>query len=72
MVCVICKDSMNVGEIAKKLPCEHGYHEDCIFPWLGSKNSCLVCRFELETDDLEYEEERKKRSKGTGPSSSRA
>ncbi|CAL5384704.1 unnamed protein product [Camellia sinensis] len=72
MVCAICKDSVNVGEIAKKLPCEHGYHEDCILPWLGSRNSCPVCRFELETDDLEYEEERKKRGEGTGPSSSRA
>lgn len=72
MVCAICKDSVNVGEIAKKLPCEHGYHEDCILPWLGSRNSCPVCRFELETDDQEYEEERKKRGEGTGPSSSRA
>ncbi|KAL3634344.1 hypothetical protein CASFOL_021398 [Castilleja foliolosa] len=59
--CAICKDMMNVGEIAKNLPCGHGYHGECIFAWLGSRNTCPVCRFELPTDDLEYEEDRKKR-----------
>ncbi|PIN03529.1 Ubiquitin--protein ligase [Handroanthus impetiginosus] len=61
MACAICKDSINVGEVAKNLPCGHGYHGECIVPWLGSRNSCPVCRFELPTDDPEYEEERKKR-----------
>ncbi|KAI3460410.1 hypothetical protein Pfo_017073 [Paulownia fortunei] len=61
MVCAICKDLVNVGEVAKNLPCGHGYHGECIVPWLGARNSCPVCRFELPTDDPEYEEERKKR-----------
>ncbi|KAL9660774.1 hypothetical protein QQ045_025592 [Rhodiola kirilowii] len=59
--CAICKDGVNVGDSIKKLPCGHGYHEDCIVPWLGSRNSCPVCRYELPTDDPEYEEEKKKK-----------
>ncbi|KAM5565151.1 E3 ubiquitin-protein ligase CIP8 [Rosa sericea] len=62
VVCAICKDMVNVGEMSKKLPCGHGYHGDCIVPWLSSRNSCPVCRFELPTDDPEYEEERKKQA----------
>lgn len=62
LACAVCKDIVGVGQMVKKLPCGHGYHGDCIIPWLGSRNSCPVCRFELPTDDAEYEEERKKRA----------
>ncbi|KAF5739342.1 E3 ubiquitin-protein ligase CIP8-like [Tripterygium wilfordii] len=61
MLCAICKDMVNVGETETKLPCGHGYHGDCIVPWLGSRNSCPVCRFELPTEDAGYEEERKRK-----------
>ncbi|KAF5818084.1 putative transcription factor C2H2 family [Helianthus annuus] len=54
-VCAVCKDEIGVGLIAKKLPCDHLYHGDCILPWLGIRNTCPVCRYELLTDDPEYE-----------------
>lgn len=59
LMCAICKDPLSVGELAKQLPCRHSYHADCILPWLISRNSCPLCRYELPTDDPAYEEQRK-------------
>ncbi|XP_071710039.1 E3 ubiquitin-protein ligase CIP8-like [Rutidosis leptorrhynchoides] len=64
-LCAVCKDSVfnNEGKIVKQLECGHMYHGECIVPWLDERNTCPVCRFELPTDDLEYEEDKKKKLK---------
>ncbi|CAL5001532.1 unnamed protein product [Urochloa decumbens] len=53
--CAVCKDGVAAGQRAKRLPCSHRYHDECIVPWLQVRNSCPLCRFELPTDDPEYE-----------------
>ncbi|KAL5230973.1 hypothetical protein ABZP36_029749 [Zizania latifolia] len=53
--CAVCRDGVAAGERVKRLPCSHRYHEECIVPWLYVRNSCPLCRFELPTDDPQYE-----------------
>lgn len=33
--CTVCMDEFQLGDIARQLPCEHVFHQDCIIPWLN-------------------------------------
>lgn len=53
--CAVCKDDFELDAEVRQMPCKHIYHPDCILPWLAEHNSCPICRFELPTDDTDYE-----------------
>jgi hypothetical protein len=58
--CAVCQESFaesgDADSAAVRLPCEHAFHRCCIGPWLQEHNTCPTCRFELDTDDSEYNE----------------
>ena len=59
--CGVCKDEFNVGEECLSMPCNHYFHNNCLLPWLKERNSCPICRYELPTDDPDFEEMKKQK-----------
>jgi E3 ubiquitin-protein ligase RNF115/126 len=57
--CAVCKDEFECGQDCLSMPCQHYFHKECIIPWLKERNSCPVCRFELPTDDEDYEKKKR-------------
>ena len=57
-----CREDLQVGEEVQIMPCSshHVYHPACLAPWLKEHNSCPVCRFELPTDDMAYENKKER------------
>eukprot|EP01018_Ginkgo_biloba_P027887 Gb_40322 [translate_table: standard] len=60
--CAVCREQLLIGDKMQEVPCKHLFHPDCLKPWLDEHNSCPTCRYELKTDDHEYES-RKEREK---------
>lgn len=48
--CTVCFCDFETNDEARKLPCNHIYHEKCIFPWLKENPSCPMCRYALVED----------------------
>eukprot|EP00286_Rhodomonas_abbreviata_P018742 CAMPEP_0181301132 /NCGR_PEP_ID=MMETSP1101-20121128/7259_1 /TAXON_ID=46948 /ORGANISM="Rhodomonas abbreviata, Strain Caron Lab Isolate" /LENGTH=336 /DNA_ID=CAMNT_0023406413 /DNA_START=442 /DNA_END=1448 /DNA_ORIENTATION=+ len=47
--CIICREEMQ-HDHAKKLPCDHVFHFDCLRSWLEENNTCPTCRTPVEAD----------------------
>ena len=55
ITCNICLEGFGIGNIVRVLECNHEFHENCIITWLKTRNTCPVCRHELESNDPNYE-----------------
>lgn len=43
--CSVCLEDFSAGERYRLLPCRHGFHTDCILPWLTERHStCPLCK----------------------------
>ncbi|KAF8068477.1 hypothetical protein N665_1149s0014 [Sinapis alba] len=67
--CAVCMDEFEDGGDVKQMPCKHVFHQDCLLPWLELHNSCPVCRYELPTDDADYESRGQSQMSGGGQGS---
>ncbi|CAM6103668.1 unnamed protein product [Calypogeia fissa] len=50
--CIICLQEMSE---AKKLPCGHLFHNDCLGQWLILQQTCPTCRASVQKPELEVE-----------------
>ncbi|WVZ73843.1 LOW QUALITY PROTEIN: hypothetical protein U9M48_022101 [Paspalum notatum var. saurae] len=46
--CAVCLEAMRAGERCRVLPrCDHGFHAQCVDPWLRRSRVCPVCRADV-------------------------
>ncbi|OMJ08553.1 E3 ubiquitin-protein ligase ZSWIM2 [Smittium culicis] len=46
--CLICFETINVGDFIRLIPCLHRFHKECLDNWLTSRSgSCPNCRYDL-------------------------
>ncbi|OMJ13859.1 E3 ubiquitin-protein ligase SDIR1 [Smittium culicis] len=46
--CLICFETINVGDFIRLIPCLHRFHKGCLDNWLTSRSgSCPNCRYDL-------------------------
>ncbi|CAF2547788.1 unnamed protein product [Rotaria sp. Silwood2] len=54
--CAICMDEFKQNDEAKRLPCSHHFHEECILRWLRMHGTCPTCRVTLDGDNTSNRE----------------
>jgi hypothetical protein len=55
--CAVCQSDFENGDTCIRMPCpgfRHTFHHDCIMPWLNMRNTCPTCRYELPTDNKQW------------------
>uniref|UniRef100_A0A914ZLD8 E3 ubiquitin-protein ligase hrd-1 n=2 Tax=Parascaris univalens TaxID=6257 RepID=A0A914ZLD8_PARUN len=45
--CIICREEMTPTSGAKKLPCNHIFHSNCLRSWFQRQQSCPTCRTDI-------------------------
>eukprot|EP00195_Chlamydomonas_chlamydogama_P015016 CAMPEP_0202908006 /NCGR_PEP_ID=MMETSP1392-20130828/44507_1 /ASSEMBLY_ACC=CAM_ASM_000868 /TAXON_ID=225041 /ORGANISM="Chlamydomonas chlamydogama, Strain SAG 11-48b" /LENGTH=956 /DNA_ID=CAMNT_0049597119 /DNA_START=64 /DNA_END=2934 /DNA_ORIENTATION=- len=47
VVCAVCLGDYEAGEMVRKLPCKHLFHQSCIDQWMEGQATCPICRTSL-------------------------
>lgn len=64
--CVICRETFEAADVLKRLPCGHEFHDSCCEQWLGSNNTCPLCRFKMPEEGEEADLKPKEASGTSG------
>jgi hypothetical protein len=64
--CSVCLTELSKGEETVLISCGHLFHDPCIVKWLEMHNTCPVCRYEIPTEDFDYERKRQQRNNING------
>ncbi|XP_078428358.1 RING/U-box superfamily protein [Wolffia australiana] len=44
LLCSVCLEQVNAGDLIRTLPCLHQFHVSCIDPWLRQQGTCPICK----------------------------
>ncbi|GJN13828.1 hypothetical protein PR202_gb00575 [Eleusine coracana subsp. coracana] len=55
--CAVCLEGYAKGQVLRRMPCEHEFHESCIFEWLRVSRVCPLCRFKLPAETQESDDD---------------
>ncbi|KAJ1646039.1 hypothetical protein IWQ61_010243 [Dispira simplex] len=48
-ICIICLETLDIGDTIRQLPCGHVYHPPCIDVWLTQKSvQCPLCKYDCQ------------------------
>jgi len=47
LACSVCLSNFQPGDVCRKLPCDHYFHQECIDAWLKKARNCPTCRGDL-------------------------
>merc|ERR1712217_261715 len=50
--CTICLDDFHDGDVARRLPCRHDFHSECIKKWLRRSKQCPLCKYSINSPPL--------------------
>jgi len=64
--CAICMDDFKENDQAKRLPCSHHFHDECILRWLRLHGTCPTCRVTL---DHSFQSQSRLNNNGSGSAS---